>query len=185
MTSDKKTRFLDATEIERVIAEVRALAKESGIRVALVGGSAMQLLGSDRLTKDIDVIASKALPSGWAPLDELAFGGLQAVTPTGVPVDWIVRDDDYTDLYGEAIDVGASHDASLGILVVKPEYLVAMKMVAGRPKDQEDIFFLLTGDIVDRKAARWMIRRVLGAYAADEFDRYCDEADWRATRGKR
>src|SRR5437762_2511114 len=61
MTSGKKTRFLDAHEIERGIQEVAQLAAAQGVRVALIGGAALQLLGSDRLTKDIDFAADRQL----------------------------------------------------------------------------------------------------------------------------
>ena len=46
----KKAKFLDPAEIEEAILEVSKLAAAKHIEVALIGGVAMELLGSDRLT---------------------------------------------------------------------------------------------------------------------------------------
>lgn len=175
------SKFLDASDIGRGIAEVGELAILSGVRIALAGGAAMQLLGSDRLTKDVDFVANGIVP--LARPKKLPFGGVSGKTAGGVPVDVIVRDDDYQALYQAAVRT-AQRRASVSMLVVRPEYLVAMKMVAARPKDEQDLMFLLTSPHVDLAKAKQVVRADLGAFAADELDRLIDEAQWQATRRK-
>ena len=48
-----------ATEAIKTVAEI---ADANGVDWALVGGLAMAIYGSDRNTKDIDIIADKLLP---------------------------------------------------------------------------------------------------------------------------
>ena len=180
MTSGKKTRFLDAQEIERGIEEVAQLAAAQGVRVALIGGAALQLLGSDRLTKGIDFAADRQL-AGLPALGTLDFGGIKATTPSGVPVALVLRDDKYRALYEAAVDHAMRIDG-VPVLVVRSEYLVAMKMVAGRPKDDGDLEFLIGDGGVDLERARAVVSEHLGPYAVDELDRYCDEVAWRRSR---
>ena len=182
MTSGKKTRFLDATEIDRGIAEVLELAGAQGIRVALIGGAALQLFGSDRLTKDVDFIADQVV-DGLAIEGTLDFGGVKAMTTSGVPVDLVVRDDKYRRLYDAAIN-HASRVEGVAALVVPPEYLIAMKMVAGRPKDDADLEFLIAASGVAWDRARAVVEEFLGIYAVDELERYRDEVAWRRSRDR-
>lgn len=180
MTSDNKVQFLDRAEIERGLAEVAELAKAQGIGIALIGGVALQLLGSMRFTKDIDFIVGQPL-EGVRQTGVLGFGGIKATTASGVPVDLVIRDDDYRVLYETAVE-RATAVRGVPVPVVPAEYLIAMKMVAGRPKDDADLEFLIADANVDRARARAVIKEHLGPYAADEFDRYCDEVEWRRSR---
>lgn len=66
--------------------------------------------------------------------------------------------------------------------VVRPEYLVAMKMVAHRDKDMLDLEFLTT--IVDVKKVRPVLRKFLGLYSVDEFERVVEESAWKRSRGR-
>lgn len=176
-----KTRFLDASDIERGIADMLQLAAQSRVSIALCGGAALQLLGSNRLTKDVDFVAS-AVPAGLRIEQALSFGGVSAVTPSGTPVDVIVRADDFTALYEAALYHAMSTEGvSPPLRVVTAEYLVAMKMVAGRKRDEADLDFLLTSGI-DLSAARAIVHRFLGAYAARDFDLLVMEAQWRQGR---
>ena len=54
--------LLDDESAMQTIETVGKLAAENGIDWALAGGLAVILYGSDRLTKDIDIIASTKLP---------------------------------------------------------------------------------------------------------------------------
>lgn len=58
MTGPQRKKFLDASQITGAITEAAALARKQHVRVALAGGCAMQIYGSDRLTADVDLIAS-------------------------------------------------------------------------------------------------------------------------------
>lgn len=182
-SSSKKTRFLDADEIERGIGEVAQLATAQGVHVALIGGAALQLLGSDRLTKDIDFAADHLL-DGLAAQGSLEFGGIKATTSSGVPVDLVVRDDKYRALYEAAVE-HAIRVEGVPVLVVQGEYLIAMKMVAGRPKDDADLEFLIAEGGVDLERAKAVVAEHLGPYAVDELERYHDEVAWRRSRGSR
>ena len=68
--------------------------------------------------------------------------------------------------------------------VVTPEYLVAMKMVAGRPKDETDVRYLVLLEDFDAQRAEDVVRRHLGRYAVRELRSLIEEARWRASRGE-
>lgn len=183
MSSRKKRRFLDPREIERGIDEVARLAREQEVRVALIGGAALQLFGSDRLTKDVDIAASDRI-EGIEILGPLDFGGVSGRTPSGVPIDMVIRKDKYAPLYEAAIDQAARVEG-VPIPVVTPEFLIPLKMVAGRLKDDADLEFLLLDSDVDYEQARAIVEKFLGLYAADDLDRLRDEFRWRRERGRR
>jgi hypothetical protein len=101
------------------------------------------------------------------PLEQpLSFGGYRSQSSGGVPVSWVVRSDDYEAVFREAIGNPRTL-ARVPAPVVRPEYLVAMKMVARRPKDRLDLADLLSFDVVDIDEALRIIEQPLGAYAAD------------------
>lgn len=173
----RKTTFLDATQIDRGLAELREI---TGGSVALVGGAALQVYGSQRLTVDLDVVG--ALPIAALPvLGTLTFGGYRSATPSGVPVDVILRDDDFAMLYAAAL-VHASVVESIPIPVASREFIAAMKMAAGRKKDEADLEFLILDGDLDILATRAIIRQYLGPYAANEFDQLVSLTRWQATQ---
>src|SRR4028118_95236 len=94
---DLQFNFLDDESAKQAIEKVGTLAEENNIDWALVGGVAMSLYGSDRLTKDIDIIASELLPVPKSQIaGQLRQGGERYHTPTDkktVAVDWIIRND--------------------------------------------------------------------------------------------
>ena len=170
--------------LREAIEQIAAIAKEEGVKVILVGGFAMHLYGSDRLTGDVDFASAELMASvtrSGRQFEPLSFGGYATHAPNGVPVDMIVRDDDYTDLYLEAIRYAVKVDG-VPIPVVSPEYLAAMKMASARDKDFIDLGFLLQKEKVNVKQARSIVRKHLGAYAAQEFDGMVEEAEWMRTR---
>lgn len=181
-SSGQKKKFLDPALLGEAVDQVGALARRERVRVVLIGGFALQLYGSDRLTGDVDFAAAQridALPRG----EPLSFGGEQTHAPNGVPVDLVLRQDDYAGLYEEAIE-RATKIPGVAVPVVRPEYLAAMKMVAGRGRDEADLAFLIVSEIVNPSKARRVIRQHLGPYAAGEFDQLVDEVRWRASRGE-
>src|SRR5436190_19081155 len=109
MTIDEQQfDFLDEESAKQAIEKVGSLAEEHGIDWALVGGVAMSLYGSDRLTKDIDIIASALLPVPPSQIaGQLRQGGERYNTPTdkrSVAVDWIIRKDEFKGLFQQALD---------------------------------------------------------------------------------
>lgn len=180
MTRRKKTKFIDPKDAADAIREVESLAEQHGVRVALIGGLAMQLYGSDRLTADVDFVADGPLPLRDAK--PLSFGGVRGYTSNGVLVDIVVRDDAYAKLYADALAKAIVID---GLPVVQAEHLAAMKLAAGRPKDDLDLEYLIMSDEpINRAAAREIISRYLGEYAARDFDSIVAEAEWHASRNK-
>ena len=181
MTGRSK-RFLAPETLDEAAREVAILASDENVAVALIGGYALQLYGSPRLTGDVDVVAGQsieALPAG----ELLSFGGYQTEAPNGVPVDFVLRDDDYAALYEEAL-VRAVELADAPMPVVRLEYLTAMKMAAGRSRDEADLEWIVLRSGIDMSRARQVIHRHLGPYAAGEFDRLAEQARWRSSRGR-
>lgn len=172
--------LLGLTQLMDAVANLHFFACDAGVSIALVGGLAMNLYGSDRLTADVDIIAERRIPA-LIRRKPLAFGGHTSVI-NDVPTDVIIRVDDYAALYEEAL-VQAMPRADCPIRVVTPEFLLAMKLASGRAKDEQDIAYLLTSRVVDVPKARAVIRTYLGAYAAHDFDSVVSEVEWKQTRG--
>ncbi len=153
--------LLDDESAMQTIETVAKLAAENEIEWALAGGLAVILYGSDRLTKDVDIIASKRLP--LESEGSLVQGGERYIVTTAkkaVAVDWITRTDEAKTFYQRALK-DAAMIADTPILT--PEWLVILKHIAGRFKDQEDgIFLLKQKDLVDRKKIKRMIIEIGG-----------------------
>jgi len=174
------SRFPEPAKLEEAAKQLTAKAADAGVRAALVGGYALQHYGSGRLTEDVDFAATGEIEA--RKIRRLSFGGWVIKAPNKIESDWIVRADAYEKLYEEAIKT--ARKTSGGYLIARPEYLAATKMVAGRDKDYDDLLWLLQqDDLVNRNKAREIVGRLLGAYAADDFDRAAEEADWRKSRG--
>ena len=165
-------------EAARKIGEIAA---SENVEWALVGGVAMYLYGSPRLTKDVDIIASNFVSlEANAPL---SFGGSNYLIEVGkykVAVDWIVRSDGYAKYYRAALEEAVVFPN--GMRLISPEWLVILKMFAGRQKDYDDVIFLLKEkDLVNRSKVKETIVRVgsedawLATLAG--FRRLCSLAD--------
>ncbi len=146
---------------------VRKMAVENDIDWAVCGGIAMAIYGSPRLTKDVDIIASKPLPLEKEKIiGHLKQGGEHFIVETEnreVPIDWILRNDDFKAFYQEALKDAVMID---GIPILTPEWLVILKFIAGRFKDQEDAIYLLREkDLVNRVKIGELITNVFGANA--------------------
>ena len=179
-SSSSRKRFLDPTTLSIAVDQILHHAAAEQVRVALLGGYALQIYGSDRLTGDVDVVADRAIEA-LSPIKPLSFGGYTTEAPNGTPVDIVLRDDHYRSLYEEALD----HAEVLeGIPIVTLEYLPAMKMAAGRRKDLADFEWLIIESGVNIRRAKQIIVRHLGPYAGDEFDSLVAEAKWEAKRRK-
>ncbi|MFN0124572.1 MAG: hypothetical protein ACKV2V_29070 [Blastocatellia bacterium] len=157
------------------------LAAGEEIDWALAGGLAMHLYGSQRLTKDVDIIASQNL--SLTPQHQLSFGGSSYTLQIGkyaVQIDWIVRNDGYRKYYRAALTEAI--ELSNGLRLVTPEWLVILKINAGRQKDLDDIVFLLgQPGLVERPVVRRKVIETAGEDAwlamLANFRRLCDLAD--------
>jgi len=176
MTSDFLKKFLGPAQVEAALDEVSRLAG-SRSNVALAGGVAMQLYGSNRLTTNVDVIAPDDIP-GLERVKPLSFGGWQCRDSHGTVIDVIVRNDEYRDLYDDAL-LRAQPISCMDILVARPEHLVVMKMQAGRRKDEDDIVSVLKAGTVDLDLAKTLVRQYLGRASVKDLESYVKEAEWR------
>lgn len=161
--------------------QIGQLALQEEIEWAVAGGLAMHLYGSPRLTKDVDIIASKNL--SLTPQHRLGFGGSSYTLQIGrysVQIDWIVRNDSYQKYYRAALKEAI--ELSNGLRLVTPEWLVILKLTAGRQKDLDDIVFLLRQpQTVDRSTIKQKVIATAGEDAwfamLPNFRRLCDLAD--------
>jgi len=186
-------RMLENTSVPMISSDtgleaaqkIGQLAAQEEIEWAVAGGMAMYFYGSPRLTKDVDIIASKDL--SLTPQHRLGFGGSSYTLQVGkyaVQIDWIVRSDGYQKYYRAALKEAVK--LPNGLRVVTPEWLVILKFNAGRQKDLDDIVFLLKQPkTVDRPTVK---RKVVETAGEDVwlamlsgFRRLCDLADSRTT----
>ncbi len=183
-----KTAMIDGATALKALQIITAEADRAKIPWALAGGVAMSYYESPRLTKDVDIIASKTLD--LEPERKLGFGGERYTAKVGkkeVPVDWIVRNDDVKVFYEKALKEASSE--KFGIPLLTPEWLVILKYIAGRFKDQQDAVFLLKQKgLVDRKLIKRKIKETSGpgtwaAFAAG-LGRWYDLADGKITTEK-
>lgn len=157
------------------------VAARENVAWALAGGLAMYLYGSPRLTKDVDIIASNYL--SLAADAQLSFGGSHYEIEVGkykVTVDWIVRSDGYAKYYRKALEEAVA--LPNGVSIITPEWLVVLKMFAGRQRDLDDAIFLLSQkDLVSRSKVKQNIIGVAGEDAwlavMPSFRRLCNLAD--------
>lgn len=147
------------------LTELARLARKARARYALCGGIAMHLYGFHRATTDVDVLASKVLE--LPAQHTLSFGGasyLVEVEGRSITVDWIVRDDFFRPYYELAL--AAALDSGVGHPIVSPEWLVIIKYMAGRGKDQLDLLWLLRQPgLVDRGLVKQLLGDALGGAA--------------------
>ena len=179
LTPDKQSISTEEG-LEVAKAAVKA-AHEQGIVCALAGGLAMHLYGFTRATTDVDMVASA--PLDWQAKDKLSFGGETYPASTGkreIDLDWIVRDDFFREFYEAALRDAIETDT--GLHIISPAWMVILKYIAGRGKDQIDLQWLLQQPgLVDRDEVRTRMIEVMGEKAAAlplrELERLFQQAD--------
>ena len=180
--------LLDEESAIETIEKVAEFAEQNGVEWALVGGLAMVIYGNDRTTKNIDIIADRLLP--LEKVGDLVQGGERYLIKTSkkeVAVDWIIRKDEFRQLFAQALkEVVKIND----VPILTPEWLVILKFIAGRFKDQEDAVFLLSRqDLVNRKLIKEHIIKHAGAIAwglaRHGYQRWFDLADGRSREEER
>lgn len=176
MTSSDAKKFLSTAQINSVVKTTFKQATKNKAKAALCGGFAMQLYGSDRMTKDIDFLADA--PLSWKAHGALRFGGLK-YDLRGVPVDWILREDEQAFLYQAALNDRTKSQE--GFWVVRPEWMAIIKLLARRSKDEADLLFLLrTPGLVNRTTVKKHIKALFGAASfavQDDMNIHYLEAD--------
>lgn len=180
--------LLDEQSAVEAIEAVAEIAEANGVDWALVGGLAMALYGSDRTTKDIDIIADNLLP--LEKIGKLLQGGERYLIKTNkneVVVDWITRNDVFKSMFNQALNESVKIN---DVPVLTPEWLVILKFIAGRFKDQEDAVFLLSRQgLVDRKLIKENVVKTAGEIAWElakhSYQRWFDIADGRTREEQR
>lgn len=180
--------MIDGETALKAMKVVTKIADKKEIPWALVGGVAMSYYGSPRLTKDVDIIASKTLD--LVAIRKLGFGGERYTAKVGqkeVPVDWIVRNDDVDVFYRQALKDATNTE--FGFPLITPEWMVILKYIAGRFRDQQDAVFLLKRKgLVNRKSVKQLITKTAGRPAWAGFaiglKRWYDLADGKITTEK-
>jgi hypothetical protein len=164
----------------RILGELR----EDG---ALIGGVALAVFGIERFTKDVDLAVSVSTNGKLEPrvkdrdLQPLRIGGISIRAAAGVRVDFIDHRFEYRALYEEAIAAAKASGleiqaGAVTIPVVPMVYLLAMKLGASRPLDERDVLALVAKPELDYPAAREIVRKHLGTYAARQLDRFARQA---------
>jgi hypothetical protein len=180
--------LLDEESATQAIETIAEIAEENDAHWALVGGLAMAIYGSDRTTKDIDIIADKLLPLENQGL--LKQGGERYIIATKnktIAVDWIIRKDEFKSLFQQALKEAVKIN---DVPILTPEWLVILKFIAGRFKDQEDAVFLLSRkDLVNRNLIKEKITSLYGraawGLAKHGYQRWYDLADSRSLEEQR
>ena len=182
----QRNKMLDEDSAMEAIEIVSELAAKENIDWALVGGVAMAMYDSPRLTKDVDIIAVKRL--NLKPVGQLLQGGecyQVKISKRTVTVDWIVRQDNAKIFYHHALrDAIKLED----LPIITPEWLVILKYIAGRFKDQEDAVYLLRQpNLVNRNKIKELIIEVVESAGWVLFKsgiaRWFDIADLKITDG--
>ena len=172
--------LLDDESATEAIQTVAAIADANGVNWALVGGLAMAVYGEDCKSKNIAVIADKLLPlENKGLLRQCGERYLIKTHKKEVAVDWIIRNDEFKKLFQIALDEAVKIN---DVPILSPEWLVILKFIAGRFKDQEDAVFLLSRkDLVNRNQIKLHMVRVVGApawgLAKHGYQRWYDIAD--------
>lgn len=172
-----KERFIDPDQINDVIVLIQKMAAQQGFSAILIGGVALQVYGSSKLTRDIDFALDHPVEDAGVlrRVSPISFGGDKYIAPNGAKIDLIVRNDEYAGLYEDAIDNSIPSPA--GIPIVTPEHLAAMKLAANREHDILALKWMVRQpDLVDIKKARAIVYRFMGRYAQDRFDDIVDQA---------
>jgi hypothetical protein len=172
------------------VAAAAAALERQGADFALIGGLALDAWGIPRATKDADFavpvgIAENAAESLRGPATEvrpLRIGGVGVRDHVrGLRVDLVDRRFHFAALFRdaihEAVESGrkarvAGHDVNL----VSLEFLLAMKLVSGEPKDEIDARRILERQELRYSDARRIIEQHLGAASANRLDALAREA---------
>jgi hypothetical protein len=159
---------MEAEDIERYLAELGAELKNRGlkkpVRVLLIGGAYMLLLANaPRSTKDIDIfwLDEDGFQRAYAPLRE----SVQVITQKhDLAADWLnylaqmLMYDEVTVPDGKLW----KRFGPLHVYAPEVEYILALKITAGRQKDLEDCAILLPKTkIRTRKQAQQLLDRYI------------------------
>ena len=178
--------------ISEVLERVAAALMAARIPYMVIGGQAVLVHGEPRLTRDIDVtlgvsldrlsdVVAAAAAAGLKPLvDPEPFARETMVVPcadaaSGVRVDLVLSDSAW-----ERAAVGRARDVRIGgtdVRFVTPEDLIVQKVVAGRPRDLEDVRSVVARHPqLDRKTIEATLREFEAALEQPLLERWREAA---------
>jgi hypothetical protein len=143
----------------RILERIGRALRKSEIPYMVIGGQAVLLYGEPRLTRDIDItvgigideftrLEEAVISTGLVPIpsDPAAFARSTMVYPcsdtaSGIRVDFIMSFLEYE--RGAISRARTVRIGRTGVTFASPEDLIVHKMVAGRPRDLEDVRTIL------------------------------------------
>lgn len=161
---------MQAEEIETHLAELGQELQEMGlerpIRILLVGGAFMLTqIRNRQATDDIDIVFKDVKDTTTPWLYRTFKAAIRSVAmKNNMPASWL------NDVIGDFLrDLGNVPEGKLWrtygkleVYLPPEEYLLALKLLANRPKDQEDIFALIQKlTIQTREQAQRLIDRYI------------------------
>jgi len=170
--------------IESLLARIATALEEAALSYMIIGGQAVLLYGEPRLTKDIDItlgvglerlpdVLKAAQTARLHPLvDPQVFTKETMVLPcgdqeSGIRVDLILSFSPY-----EKMAISRARIVKVGkaeLRYASVEDLVIHKVIAGRPRDLEDVRgVLLRNPVVDHE----YVRQWLGEFAGTTGEQY-------------
>jgi hypothetical protein len=137
---------MHAQNIETYLADLgqalQDLRVQRPIRILLVGGAFMLTQVSNRpTTNDVDVVLKDINDPMTSPLYQIFKAAVRAVANSNrIPITWI------NDLIGDFLRNASvvpegvlwRHYGMLEVYIPEAEYILALKLLAGRPKDRND-----------------------------------------------
>lgn len=194
-TQQKQFKTFDPNPSLRFALSILSAANVT--RYALIGRLAMWVYIEDesqhKYTKDVDFAiiledaekVIKTVEKKNLNYENLHIGGI-GIREDGINVDFIDRRlHDVHELFRKAIDEVSDqiYMDDISIPVVSLEYLAAMKMVSGEPKDDDDLRLLLSIDRLDYNKTRDIVERYLSPITAERLDVFAREAGILPKRG--
>ena len=172
------------------VAAAAAALAEQGADFALIGGFALEAWGIPRATKDVDLAvpvgaAEKAAEALRGPATEvrpLRIGGVGLRdSQRGLRIDLVDRRFHFASLFHDAIQEAhaSGRKTRVGVQevsLVSLEFLLAMKLVSGEPKDEIDARRILQREELCYRDARDITERHLGAASANRLDALARDA---------
>lgn len=141
---------MQAQDIETYLADLGQVLQDLGLyspaRILIVGGAFMLTQVHNRpTTKDVDILLKDVDDSTASPLYQIFRVAVRTVASRNrIPVTWMndVIGDFLRDSSVVPEGVLWRRYSMLEVYIPEPEYIFALKLLAGRPKDRADIVAL-------------------------------------------
>ena len=177
---------MHAQDIETYLAELgqelQRLGVQHSIRILLVGGAFMLTQIQNRAsTNDVDVLLKDGEDSTTSPRYQTFRAAVRAVArKRTLPSNWL------NDIMGDFLrDTGTAPDGTLWrtyskleVFIPPREYVLALKVFAGRPKDRDDIYSLCQQlQIRTREQAQQIVDRYIPNKQVQQLNQLDDTLD--------